>query len=60
MKEVRVRDERGAYRVLYVARFSEAVYVLHAFQKKAQKTPPPDVNLARRRFRELVQERKQR
>ncbi len=60
VKEVRVRDEGGAYRVIYVARFSEAVYVLHAFQKKAQKTPQPDVNLARRRFRELVQERKRR
>ena len=58
VKEIRVRDG-GAYRVIYVARFAEAVYVLHAFQKKANKTPKPDVELARKRFRELVQERKQ-
>jgi phage-related protein len=51
--------EGGAFRVIYVARFTEAVYVLHAFQKKANKTPKPDIELARRRFRQLVQERKQ-
>jgi phage-related protein len=48
----------GAFRVICVAKFAEAVYVLHAFQKKAQKTPKQDIELARRRFRELVQERK--
>jgi phage-related protein len=58
VREIRVR-EGGAYRVIYVARFTEAVYVLHAFQKKADKTPKPDIELARRRFRQLVQERKQ-
>lgn len=60
VKEIRIRDESGAYRVVYVARFSEAVYVLHAFQKKARKTPKPDIDLARRRFRDLVLERRQR
>lgn len=58
VKEIRVRDG-GAFRVIYVARFAEAIYVLHAFQKKANKTPKPDIELARKRFRELVQERKQ-
>jgi phage-related protein len=58
VKEIRVR-EGGAFRVIYVARFSEAVYVLHAFQKKASKTPKPDIELARKRFRELIRERKQ-
>ena len=57
VNEIRVRDS-GAFRVIYVARFSEAIYVLHAFQKKARKTPKSDINLARKRFRELVQERK--
>jgi phage-related protein len=60
VNEIRVREESGAFRVIYIAKFSEAVYVLHAFQKKAQKTPKQDIELARRRFRELVQERKQR
>ena len=60
VNEIRVRNAGGAFRVIYVARFSEAVYVLHAFQKTARKTPKPDLDLARRRFRELVQERKRR
>ena len=60
VNEIRVRDAGGAFRVVYVARFSEAVYVLHAFQKTVRKTPKPDLDLARRRFRELVQERKRR
>lgn len=58
VKEIRVRTG-GAFRILYVAKFAEAVYVLHAFQKKAQKTPKPDIDLARARFRELIRERKQ-
>ena len=58
VNEIRVRDGGDAFRVIYVARFSEAVYVLHAFQKAARKTPKPDFDLARRRFRELVQQRK--
>lgn len=56
--EIRVRGEGGAYRVLYVAKFAEAVYVLHAFEKKAQKTPKPDIELARARYRALLNERK--
>lgn len=58
VSEIRVRDAGGAFRLIYVARFSEAVYVLHAFQKKGRKTPKPDIKLARQRFRDLVQERK--
>ena len=59
VKEIRVRVG-GEYRVIYLAKFVEAVYVLHAFQKKTQKTAKPDIDLARKRFRELIQERKQR
>lgn len=50
--EIRVRDESGAYRVIYVARFENAVYVLHAFQKKSQKTARADLDLAKQRYRE--------
>lgn len=57
--ELRVRTG-GAFRVIYVAKFVEAVYVLHAFQKKGRKTPKPDLDRARQRFRQLVQQRKQR
>jgi phage-related protein len=57
--ELRVRTT-DAYRVIYVAKFSEAVYVLHAFQKKTRKTTRADIDLARRRFRMLIEERKRR
>lgn len=47
-----------AYRVFYVAKFAEAVYVLHAMTKKTQKTPRQDIELAAKRFRQLASERK--
>ena len=56
---IRVRAD-GAFRVIYVAKFPEAVYVLHAFEKESRKTAKQDVELARKRFRTLVQERIQR
>jgi len=59
VNEIRVRAG-NAYRLIYVARFSEAVYVLHAFEKKSRKTSKPDLELARKRFRTMVQERRQR
>jgi len=45
------------YRVFYVAKFAEAVYVLHAFNKRRQKTPPRDIELAQRRYSELIRAR---
>jgi phage-related protein len=53
VREIRVRDTAGAFRVMYVASFAEAVYVLHAFQKKSQRTSARDVALAHARFRDL-------
>jgi phage-related protein len=58
VSEIRIR-EGGAYRLIYVAKFPEAVYVLHAFEKKARRTPKPDIDLARLRFRALMNQRKQ-
>ena len=58
VNELRVRAA-GAFRVIYVAKFAEAVYVLHAFQKKTQKTARMDTGLARKRFADLVRERRQ-
>lgn len=55
--EIRVRDEAGAFRVIYVAKFEHAVYVLHAFQKKTQKTPQSDIELAARRYKLIGEER---
>ncbi|WP_202303000.1 MULTISPECIES: type II toxin-antitoxin system RelE/ParE family toxin [Dryocola] len=57
VKEIRIRDEQGIYRVMYVAKFEEAVYVLHCFQKKTQTTRGKDVELAAQRFRALLVER---
>lgn len=54
--EIRVRDEAGAFRVIYVARFARAVYALHAFQKTTRKTPPADIELAARRYRLIEEE----
>jgi len=53
VEEIRVWDETGAYRVVYTARRAEAVYVLHAFQKKTQTTPKRDLDIAKLRFAEL-------
>jgi phage-related protein len=53
VEEIRVSEPSGAYRVIYVARRAEAVYVLHAFQKKTQATPRKDLEIARHRFATL-------
>lgn len=53
VEEIRVTDESGAYRVIYVARRPEAVYVLHAFQKKTRTTPTRAIDTARSRFAQL-------
>lgn len=56
MREIRIRDTAGAFRVLYVAKFDDAVYVLHCFQKKTQKASKADMNLAAQRYRDLLRE----
>jgi phage-related protein len=58
-KEIRVREASGAWRVIYVAKFEEAVYVLHAFQKKTQRTAKQDIDLAAERYRALAKQRKE-
>ncbi|MGB7417520.1 MAG: type II toxin-antitoxin system RelE/ParE family toxin [Thermosynechococcaceae cyanobacterium] len=54
VEEIRIRAD-GAYRVFYIARFEEAVYVLHAFQKKTQKTSSQDIQVGQQRYQELMQ-----
>lgn len=56
VREIRVRDERGIFRVMYVAKFGDGVYVLHCFQKKTQKTSGGDMEIATRRYKELMKE----
>ncbi len=55
--EIRVRAG-NQYRVIYVAKFSDSVYVLHAFVKKTQKTAPADLDMAKSRYAHLLKERK--
>ena len=57
VEEIRVRDSTGTYRVIYIAKLKEAVYVLHAFQKKTQATLTKDIALAKTRFLELMRSR---
>jgi len=56
VREIRIRDRDGAFRVIYVAKFESAVYVLHCFQKKTQATSKADLDLAESRYRDLVKE----
>jgi phage-related protein len=52
VREIRIHHE-GQYWVIYVAKIGDAVYVLHAFQKKTQKTRKQDIEIARRRLKEI-------
>lgn len=54
VREIRVRDQSGAWRAIYIAKLADAVYVLHCFQKKTQKTLKSDIDLARGRLSELT------
>src|SRR5271156_6008485 len=53
VREIRIREETGAFRVLYVAHIADAVYVLHAFQKKTQQTAKRELDLAKARLRQI-------
>lgn len=59
VREIRIRDTEGAFRVMYVTKFEDAVYVLHCFQKKSQKTRKADLDLANQRYRDVLKERSQ-
>ncbi len=58
-KEIRIADASGIFRVLYVAKFEEAIYVLHCFQKKTQATSKQDKTIAAVRYRAVVSARRE-
>jgi phage-related protein len=58
VEEVRIRDESGMFRVIYTARLADAVFVLHAFHKKTQRTSQRDIAIAKARFSEMVKDRR--
>ena len=58
--EIKESHERNAYRAVYTVRFADAVYVLHAFQKKSKKgiaTPKAEMDLIEKRLKDLISER---
>jgi phage-related protein len=57
VREIRV-SYRGQWRMIYIAKFDEAIYVLHAFHKKTQQTPKADIDLAKQRLSEILKERR--
>jgi len=57
VKEIRIRDSSGAYRVMYLAKFEEAIYVLHCFQKKTDATTKQDKETVEVRYRSVIRER---
>lgn len=58
VNEIIVDTADGWFRVMYVAKFEESVYVLHSFQKKTNKTSQADKDIAKRRYKAVVDERK--
>lgn len=56
VREIRLREKSGAFRVIYLAKFANTIYVLHCFQKKAAKTAKTDLDLAAKRYRDLLKE----
>jgi phage-related protein len=54
VREIRIRDAVDAFRVVYVARFGDAIHVLHAFQKKTPKTSRQDLELAQIRYKSIL------
>jgi phage-related protein len=58
-REIRIRDASGIYRVMYVAKFEEAIYVWHCFQEKTQSTGKQDRAMAAARYRAVVNARKE-
>jgi phage-related protein len=52
-REIRVRDQTGAYRLIYISQDASGIYVLNAFQKKSQKTPKHEIELASRRLKQI-------
>jgi phage-related protein len=57
VRELRIRDRSGGFRVIYLATLADRIAVLHAFRKKTQRTAKPDIEAAAKRFRELWKDR---
>lgn len=58
VREIRIKDSQGIFRVIYVVKYLDRVNVLHAFQKKTQKTAAKDIELAKQRLKLVLEEMK--
>jgi len=58
VREIRIRGEAGAFRVLYVAHVEDAICVLHVFQKRTRQTAKRDLDIAVSRLREIRERRR--
>jgi len=56
VREIRVREDGGAFRVIYVAKLEDHLYVLHCFRKRTQKTAKADLDVAAKRYKQIVSE----
>ena len=59
VREIRVQDSTGAYRVFYVTTLPDGIYVLHCFHKTDEQTSQRHIDLAARRYQTLVRENRQ-
>ena len=59
VQEIRIQTGTD-YRIVYIAKFPEAIYVLHAFEKRTRQTPKAIINIAKKRLSDLKQDRKKR
>ena len=57
VEELRIKDQSGAYRVFYYARLANAILIFHAFQKKTEKTRKADIEIGKKRLKELIDEK---
>ena len=56
VKEIRIRSKNNMFRVIYVAKFAERIYILHAFQKKSRKTDENDIKITKVRYKAIINE----
>lgn len=56
VREIRIREQDGAFRLIYVAKLADRVYVLHCFQKRKQKTAKADLDIAAKRYKQVLAE----
>ena len=55
VREIRIKDKEGIYRVIYISKFKQSIYVLHAFKKKARKTSKHDIDVVKTAYKIMLE-----